>query len=389
MAKKNERALNVLGMMSGTSGDGIDGALVRFIDERRFELLWHDSMPFSAASRQRIKHLMLRPEGPEILLGASYVANLYAAACREFLTRNADRPDCIAAHGQTVFHLPEPVDWDGFAVNGSLQLLNGSVLAQATGLPVICNFREADLAAGGQGAPLVPFADSYFFAENLKADRIVVNIGGIANITHLRRIDGKVRVVSAFDTGPGNMLMDAFCQEFAARKSSCDFDGKMAAAGKADKDLVASFMQQSFFRHLPPKSAGREQFGRPALLALLERMRPEMSDSDRLATLLEISVASIASALNDGLTTIRLPVEVVVAGGGALNSELMRRLQQRLGDDFTVCRSEKFGVPVMAREAMAFAALGYAFLCERPAGVPSATGAKKAMILGQLHRAQA
>lgn len=380
-----EKKIKILGMMSGTSGDGIDGALVEFHGRNEFRLLWHDSFAFTDNVRQRIRSLMHRPALWEALLGESYVAQLYAEACSQFFATNQEKPDYIAAHGQTILHIPQLTDWDGYIVNGSMQLLAGSMLALKTGIPVICNFREADMAALGQGAPLVPFADAIFFGHNLQRERIILNIGGIANITVLKPCPGGATVSCAFDTGPGNMMMDALMELESGGSEHYDKDGAVAATAEPDLQLTAHFLQDRYFSEKPPKSTGREKFGESALHLFLSRFDAEATLAKKMSTLLEITVQSIVDAILDPELQIPFPVELVVAGGGALNRELMRRLREKLAGKCSVHSSDEFAVPVMAREAMAFAALGSAFLRGEPANVVSATGADHAVVLGQLH----
>ena len=385
MFKKNQKNIKVLGMMSGTSGDGIDGALVEFAADGGFSLLWHDSMSFKDGVRKRIHGLMKSLSGEEVVLGNSYVAQLYAEACNAFLGRNEQAPDYIAAHGQTVFHTPELSNWDGYMVNGSLQLMNGSVLALKTGIPVVCNFREADMAAEGEGAPLVPFADACFFGRELEQDRIILNVGGISNITVLKKAQGSAMISAAFDTGPGNMLMDACCVQESEGKKHFDKNGEIAAQAEPDLGIVAEFLKDPYFSRKPPKSTGREKFGEHCLCTLIERFSKDATLSVKLSTLLEITVQSIVDAVLDPELKISFPAQLIVAGGGALNSELMRRLSRKLNERCEVFCSDQFAVPVMAREAMAFAALGNAFLRRQAANVPIATGAKNPVILGQYH----
>jgi anhydro-N-acetylmuramic acid kinase len=381
-----QKTVKILGMMSGTSADGIDGSLVEFGQNNDFKSLWHDSIKFSDKSIVRLQKLMQKADACEVLLGKSYVANLYADAANKFIARNHEQPDYLAVHGQTVWHCPEKQNWDGYELNGSLQLMNGSLLALKTKMPVISNFREADMAAGGQGAPLVPFADQIYFGRNINKDRVILNIGGIANITVLKPgISGAI-VSSAYDTGPGNMLIDAYCNLSSNGRVKFDEDGKFAAEGTIIEAVVNEVLQQKFFKIDPPKSTGREMFGIDGLKNILKLFPAESKKETILSTLLEITVRSIVQALLNNKTNVSFPAELVVAGGGAFNLELLQRLRRGLKNKFRVIKSENLGVPVMAREAMCFAALGNAFLRKIPANVLQATGAKQKVILGQLNR---
>lgn len=375
-------AVKILGMMSGTSGDAIDGVLMSFDRSGAGELLWFDSCSFSTAEFARIQKLMRAADSREVTLGASYIAELYARACQQFFAAGHEKPDYIAAHGQTIYHHPQPVDWDGITLTGTLQLLNGSLLAQRTGIPVICNFREADMAVGGQGAPLVPFADLYLFGKKAKRDLMLLNIGGMANISVIRA-GRRPEMACAFDTGPGNVLMDAAMQR--AGLGNYDRDGCLAASGRSNRETVARFLSDPYFAAPPPKSTGREYFNSERLAQIDAWQSEALSPADLLSTLLDITVASIEAAVRAAAAYIRFPADLVVAGGGALNSELMRRLASRLSGLAEVKTSEALGVPVMAKEAMAFAVLGYAFVKRLPGNLPAATGAGREVILGELH----
>lgn len=380
-----DRSVRVLGMMSGTSGDGIDGCLVEFLPDGSNRLLWLKSFDYSDAHFARIHGLMRGVDAVAVTLGASYIAELHALACGQFFAGESQLPDIIAAHGQTVWHQPTPVTWDDLHLIGTLQLLNGALLARRCKLPVVCNFRAADMAAGGQGAPLVPFADLYLFGRGAPCDRVVVNIGGMANLTAIKLVEGAPVVASAFDTGPGNVLMDAYMQQCGAGRF--DADGRLAASGKSlDKQLEA-FLADPYFNLPPPKSTGREYFNQRCLAEFVVSMG-NAAAADIMSTLLDITVESIADAIVKLAGKISFPAEVLVAGGGARNSELMKRLHRRLSGCCTVSTTDNCGVPVMAREAMAFAILGYAFLKGLPANVPVATGAAWPAVLGEYHPVQ-
>lgn len=382
---RNVRAVRILGMMSGTSGDGIDGCLVEFSSDGTGRLLWLKSFDYSDAQFARIQNLMKHADARDVTLGNSYIAELHAAAFRQFMTAETLCPDVIAVHGQTIWHQPQPVVWDEIPVSGSLQLMNGSLLANRCRLPVICNFRTADMAAGGQGAPLVPFADMQLFGRFAANDQVVVNVGGMANLTAISLAGGRPQVVAAFDTGPGNVLMDAFMQQ--KELGRFDVGGALAAAGKTIQAALHDFLQDPYFRLPPPKSTGREYFNRSCLARFLKQSGEQVGAADVMSTLLDITVISLADAIKNLQGQLRFPVEVLLAGGGAKNHELLRRLKEALRDCATVCTTEKYGVPVMAREAMAFAVLGFAFLKGWPANVPEATGASSPAVLGEYHPA--
>lgn len=370
----------ILGMMSGTSGDGIDGALVEFNDDGNFKLLWSDSWNYSDEIFDRIKLLMNRPTAEEILYGQDYIAKLYAKAAKNFLERNDEKPDFIAAHGQTIIHRPKPQMWDGIAVNGSMQLLNGSRLSEELKLPVICNFRERDIVAGGQGAPLVPFGDFLFFRQHVKKSMIVLNVGGIANLTCLIREHDGVKVKTAYDTGPGNMLMDAYVQLVTNSLEKYDRGGAIAAEGKSIKSIVDSYLTLPYFCQKFPKSTGRTQFGSAALEKILKQFSPDEKKENILSTIMDITVESVAREVENISSDLCKPDQLLVAGGGALNTEFMFRLGERVKHICIVGKTDEFGIPVMSREAMSFAALGYAYIKNISANVT--TGANKKVVLG-------
>jgi len=376
------KPVKILGMMSGTSGDGIDGCLVEFNAAGAAELLWLKSYDYSPAQFARIQKLMREGDAVSITLGASYIAELHALACRQFFTGEDRLPDYIAAHGQTVWHQPTPIIWDDLPLTGTLQLMNGALLAARTAFPVICNFRAADMAAGGQGAPLVPFADLFLFGHNAVRDRVIVNIGGMANLTAISSASENPQVVCAFDTGPGNVLMDLFMQHSGLGRF--DADGRLAAGGRTLRPLLEEFLADPYFKLPPPKSTGREYFNQQRLERLIERAGSATA-ADLMSTLLDITVESVAAAIRRPAYPLSQPAEVLIAGGGARNSELMRRLALSLDGVAEVTTTERLGVPVMAREAMAFAILGYAFLQGRPANVIKATGAARPAVLGEFH----
>ncbi len=320
-------------------------------------------------------------------LASGYVARLYSIAVKEFERTSAERIDLLAAHGQTLAHVPPSgLEWDGIPVAGSLQVLNGGQLAQETGIPVAYDFRVRDIAVGGQGAPLVPFGDLVFFGDVSPTDLGVLNIGGIANLTVIRKASG-TRVTQAFDTGPGNMLMDAWASKVSNGVIDFDDDGRMAREGTTCRPLLDHLLSDRFFHRPPPKSTGRDEFGENRLEAILAgetgfTPRTGLTASDMMSTLLDLTVVSIVSSLKkfvfpDG----RLPL-LITAGGGALNSELVFRLQKEVGKDCQVVLSDRFGVPVFAREAMAFSALGDSLVRNRFSNVPAATGAREPVVLG-------
>ncbi|MBF0499576.1 MAG: anhydro-N-acetylmuramic acid kinase [Candidatus Riflebacteria bacterium] len=376
--------VSVLGLMSGTSGDGIDAALVRFEPDGAFRLLRYEAYPFDFRVRTRLQGLMQRASADEVALAAGYVAELYARAVEAFRAHGPgdERIDLLAAHGQTLAHRPAPENWEGIPVRGTLQALNSGWLAHKTGIPVAYDFRSRDLAADGEGAPLVPYGDRRFFG-GLPGDSVCLNIGGIANITVLRRTPLPT-VVAAFDTGPGNMLMDALAIELSGGQNSYDAEGLFAARGTTHPDWLKTLMSDVYLHRPPPKSTGRDRFGRDRLAEFRASIGKDVNLFDLMSTLLDFTVCSIVDALERFVFSENPIQRVILAGGGAENSELVRRLRIGLPASTQLSRSDVFGVPAGAREAMAFAALGEALLRGIPGNVPAATGATSEVILGSL-----
>jgi len=378
--------LRILGLMSGTSGDGIDGALVAFSPDGGFRLEWHDAEPFPPAVQSRLQKLMREGTPDDVALAATWVAELYARAVAAFRDRHPEsRIDAVAAHGQTLAHVPDSRDWDGISIRGTLQVLNAQLLAERAHLPVVYDFRSRDLAVGGQGAPLVPLGDLRFFGHLAgEGTTVVLNVGGIANITVIRPGTDRAYVSAAFDTGPGNMLMDALTRELSGGAENYDKDGRIAASGHSDLAVVSELLSDPYFRLAPPKSTGRDRFGEDRLHAILAGTRGKVSGPDLMSSLLDVTVVSIADSIKSHVDPSGKARRVVIAGGGALNGELCRRLAAALPAGCRLENSEGCGVPASAREAMGFAALGEAFLRGSPGNISAATGAAKPVILGAI-----
>ena len=367
---------NVAGLMSGTSMDGLDVALCRIRSTPRlaFELVAFETVPVPAELRPA-----LAPEG---LHGAAEVARLDAAlgrffadALAEVLQRHRFELELIGSHGQTVYH--------EHAVT-TLQLGAPEAMALRFGCPVVHDFRANDIAAGGAGAPLVPYVDARLLGGRGQAV-LAVNIGGIANFTALPAQGDELGAVLGMDCGPGNMVLDQLAARYSAGAQAADTDGRLAARGTVRADLRAELGAHPFFAAAPPKSAGREQFGAPFVDALLARARPasEQDWCDLLATAAELTAWGVHDAYLRHVAP-RGPVEVVaVSGGGARNPQLMARLGARFAP-IPVLTTEAYGLPVDAKEAIAFAILASERLDQRPANVPSVTGARQRVLLGKI-----
>ena len=364
-----------IGLMSGTSLDGIDAVLARFAGRAdavgSMQVLAHQHSPFAHALRDEL--LALNSPGDNELhraaLAANAVARAYADLVAQLLEASGHRAQDIAAlgaHGQTVRHRPGEFDGCGY----TSQLLNGALLAEQTGIAVICDLRSRDIAAGGQGAPLVPAFHRAQFGQ-VDRDIAVLNIGGISNISLLGRDSSTL----GFDCGPGNCLMDLWAAQHLGQPF--DADGAWAATGRVLPELLEALLAEAYFALPPPRSTGRDLFNSPWLL---KHLKPGLSPQDVQATLLELTAQSITQCIPAGTQ------ELLVCGGGALNGRLMARLQTLL-PTITVLASDARGLPVMQVEAAAFAWLAMRFVRGLPGNLPAVTGAAGLRLLGALHPA--
>jgi anhydro-N-acetylmuramic acid kinase len=358
-----------IGLMSGTSLDGVDAALVELrprADGYDVRLLRFLTKPFDEnLTAQLLAALPPRRGGTaEIAALGRRLGEAFAGAARAVLQQ--ERVDYVASHGQTL--------WYDAASHTTLQLGDAFVIREAIGATVCYDFRSADCAAGGTGAPLAPYVDALLL-RSAYVDRAALNIGGIANVTALPKSSHQI---FGFDTGPGNMLIDAFIRERTSGTQRFDRDGALASQGIVDESLLEEMLRNAYFAMKPPKATGRERFGAQFLRE--HRAVDALRLEDALATLTELTAASIANAIRS------LPLsqpEIVVSGGGAHNRHLLSRLAARLAPD-RVEISDAMGIPCDAKEAIAFAVLGYETLRERAANVPAATGARAPVVLGAI-----
>ncbi len=380
----------VLGMMSGTSADGIDVALARISGappNLNAKLLGHTSTKFPDALRKEI--LRVAEQHP-ISAGALSQLNfrlggLFAdatlAACRRFRV-SPKRISLIGSHGQTIFHQGKPAPYFGAPTPSTLQIGEPSVIAARTGIPTVGDFRPADMALGGQGAPLVPYVD-YLLYRHAKLGRVSLNLGGIANITALPRA-AKPQQVFAFDTGPANMLIDALVAHFTRGRQRFDKNAQLAAQGRSNPALLDELMRDPYLKLAPPKSTGREYYGHAyvkKILTLGLRYRATPNDLIRAATI--FTTLSIVEALNRFVLRKTKINQLIVSGGGAHNPLILAQLSAAL-PGIEVVPSSRLGVPEDAKEAFAFALLAYETFHQRPANLPSATGARGPAILGKI-----
>lgn len=359
----------VAGVMSGTSLDGIDVAIVGIQGKRIRPLAFH-STPYPKAVREALLGVSNAMTHTATIARLHFLlGELYADAVKRASRRH--KPVLIGMHGQTIFHEGSPVEYLGRRVASTLQIGEAAVVAERTGVRTISNFRERDIAAGGQGAPLVPYVDYLLFRHGRRG-RVALNIGGIANITVIRA-GAKPKDVVAFDTGPGNMVIDALVTHHTGGKQRYDRDGTIARRGKLHEKLLDAMLSDPYLDRKPPKTTGREQFGQQFVSGLLAT---GIALPDLIATATEFTARSIAAAIPK-----KIP-ELIVGGGGVHNRQIMRRLGELLpGVD--VVSSSDFGIDPDAKEAIAFAVLAYEFVRVRPSNLPSATGARRGVILGK------
>jgi anhydro-N-acetylmuramic acid kinase len=375
----------IVGLMSGTSLDGVDAALVEIegegVDDARFRLVHWLTAPFDEARREAI-HGAILAGSAEHLCGlhadlGEWLGEAVVRVCDEAGVPR-ERVDAVGSHGQTVWHRPPAWDRRG----ATLQLGDPATIAERTGIAVVSDFRTRDMAAGGQGAPLVPWVDRLLFSLPDRA-RALQNIGGIGNVTWVPP-RGSAADLLAFDTGPGNALMDTAVEIATGGRMTYDRDGRLGAQGVVDEALLADLLRHPYFAAEPPKSTGREEFGRPFVERLVTATAPEGDRDwlDLVATLTELTARSIADAYRRWIVP-RGVEQVVLTGGGARNPTLVRRIRSLL-DPLEVVDGEVLGVDPECKEAVAFAVLAWAHLRGIPANVPAATGAAGPRVLGSL-----
>jgi anhydro-N-acetylmuramic acid kinase len=380
----------VMGLMSGTSADGIDVALAEISGEPpklRPRLLEHTSRNMPGALRKEVLRVA---EGASCTAGEISQLNFRlgmafgdaaVAACREFRVARS-RVKLIGSHGQTIFHQGQPVSFVGRATASTLQIGEPAVIAARTGIPTVGDLRVADMAVGGQGAPLVPYAD-YLLYRSEEIGRVSLNLGGIGNVTVLPA-GARREQVMAFDTGPGNMLMDALVWHYTKKKLRFDRGARLARQGELNVKLLKELLRDPYLRLNPPKSTGREYYGRAYFQELLRMARKfGAGPLDLIRTTTEFTVASVVDALKRFVLRRTKVQQLIVSGGGARNPLIMAQLAAAL-TPVQVLRSSEMGVPEEAKEAYAFALIAYETWHKRPGNLPSATGARKPAVLGKI-----
>jgi anhydro-N-acetylmuramic acid kinase len=402
----------VAGVMSGTSADGIDVALVEMATAdqsvRRkksaknsgargpsLQFLGHAELPYPADVRRLVLASMNSPRASVADLARLnfLLGELYSEAVLTAQKRLQLKAELVGCHGQTLYHQGRPATFQGRQLAVTWQVGDGSRMAVRLGVPVVSDFRPADMAAGGKGAPLVPYLD-YLLYRDSAVGRVMLNIGGIANITALPP-GATLDQVIAFDTGPGNMVIDALSEQLFGE--ACDRDGKIAASGRVLEDVVRRFVNESYFRQKPPKTAGREEFGREFAREFLQACNSSavpqnagaksvpVEKKDVIATATAFTARSIRDALKRYGVRKGQFTELIASGGGTKNPTLMSVLARDLGElGLRLRSSDEFGIPSGAKEAVAFAVLAFETWHRRPSNVPSATGATRPVVLGKI-----
>ncbi len=380
----------VAGVMSGTSADGINVALVRVTAATRdrartprLHFLAHAEYPYREQVRRAVLGAMNSNQASvaELARLNFLLAELYADALLATQRRFHLKAELVGCHGQTLYHQGEAAPFLGRKLAVTWQTGEGAVVAARLGVPVVSDFRPADMAAGGKGAPLVPFLDFLLYRDH-RVGRIVQNIGGIANLTAIPAGASSNQVL-AFDTGPGNMVIDAVTQRLFGKPF--DRDGRISGSGTVFESLIRDLLRKPFFRHKPPKTAGREEFGREFGEEFIRRCG-RVNKRDIVATATALTARSVADALRHlVLRGKRGYRDFIVSGGGASNPTLMAMLANELRPlGLQLRSSDEFGLPSEAKEAAAFALMAFQTWNRRPSNVPSATGANRSAILGKI-----
>lgn len=380
----------MLGMMSGTSADGIDVALVKIsgsAEAPHARLEHFADFSYPAAVREAVLRLAngVATTTREISQLNFRIGKIFAdaalRACKRFGV-SPNRVAMIGSHGQTIYHQGAASAFLGARVSSTLQIGEPAVIAERTGITTIGDFRPADMAAGGQGAPLVPFVD-YLLYRDARAGRIALNIGGIANLTAIPA-GARPQDLFAFDTGPGNMIIDALASHFSRGRLRYDRNAKLARRGRLNRALLNEMLAHSFFRKSPPKTAGREEFGSEYAERLIAKAkRRHIAPVDLIHTATAFTAATIAQACQKFVFPRVRANELILAGGGARNPLLVAYLAAFL-PSLKLLPADAFGVPADAKEAFAFAVLAYVAWHQRANNLPSATGARHPAVLGKI-----
>lgn len=387
MAKET---MKVVGLMSGTSADGVDAALIEVSGEPRRPKVSLINF-IKIAYPDRVRAEVLKASSPatsnvETICQLNYaLGEIFAGAAIEVVRAaglSLQEADLIGSHGQTVYHIPPGSGGSASRLRSTLQLGEPSLIAEATGITTVADFRHRDIAAGGLGAPLTPLAHHILFSDE-RSNKVAHNIGGISNITLLPK-GCAAEDVTAFDTGPGNMVIDEAVRVLTKSAANFDENGEMAARGRANKDLVQKMLAHPFFSKAPPKSTGREEFGVAFATNFIDEIRKlGLSAEDAVATATEFTAKSMLLNYELFVAPKFEPDEVVLCGGGARNLTMRRALKEGLKGT-EVRLSDDYGFPAEAVEAVAFALLAWLTMKGVPGNIRGATGASRRVVLGKI-----
>lgn len=386
LLNKNEKL--VIGIMSGTSVDGIDVVIVRIIghgEVTKTELLAFKNYPFSNSIRERIFELFeLNSSNVEAISQMNFLlGELYTQAVFKICEQSGiqiEEIDLIGCHGQTIYHHPETEMIDGINVSSTFQIGEGSVIAKKTGIITINDFRVSDMALGGLGAPLVPYPEFLLYRSN-ENHIALQNIGGIGNMTILPK-GGSLEEVYAFDTGPGNMVIDGVIHHLTHGQRSYDINGEMGAKGQVDEAFLASLLEDPYFKLIPPKTTGREYFGKGYVEMFIKAGKARgLSDEDLVCNATALTAKSIALAYQ---LFVKQPIDqLIIGGGGSYNQTLIKMIKKEF-IGISVLTQEELGLNSDAKEAIAFAILANEIIHSQPGNVPSVTGALGPTLLGKI-----
>ncbi len=380
--------MKVIGLISGTSVDGIDAVVVE-VNGRETDLQVELLAGKTFAYPQELRAKILAVCGgeaislEELAILDDAIATQFAAAASQIAFQHSS-VELIGSHGQTVYHRPPILEKTTKKLGYSLQIGRGELIAHLTGIKTVSNFRAADIALGGEGAPLVPKIDACLLSHPTKA-RAIQNLGGIGNVAYLppNQISNWEQQVCGWDTGPANALLDLAVTRLTNGSQTYDYNGQWAAQGTPKQELVAKWLKQDFFQHSPPKSTGRELFGQDYLEQCWQDLeQAQLNNGDRLATLTELTVASIVHSYQQFLPT--MPDQVLLCGGGSRNLYLRQRLQAEL-TSAQIMTTDEVGIDGKFKEAIAFAVLAYWRINGITGNLPQVTGAKQPTLLGDVH----
>ncbi|MBI4621449.1 MAG: anhydro-N-acetylmuramic acid kinase [Desulfobacterales bacterium] len=377
IAEKKERL--IIGLMSGTSHDGLDAALVCIKGngiKTKVNLLYHHHYPYPIETKRRIEQAFDGLTVGICMLNFE-LGELFARAALECITKSKvskDDLDLIASHGQTIYHIPP----QGDMIGSTLQIGEADIIAERTGIVTVSDFRKRDMAAGGHGAPLVPYADFLLFREKGKT-KAVQNIGGIANVTVVTE---KAKDIIAFDTGPGNALIDETVRILSCGEKDFDVDGRWAERGNVNHAVLEKLMAHSYLQLTPPKSTGIETFGKSMVKELIAD-NPNMAAEDLLATLTCFTARSIHRAYQDFILS-SYPIDQVILSGGGSQNKYLFSLLRGFFKEIPIITTDELGIPSSAKEAVSFAILANETIMGMSGNIPSATGAKRSVVLGKI-----